>query len=135
MWPPFPTADYYKAHAQAGSGRTPPLLSRPRRPFTIQLCGDGDGDAERDEHVNAPIAAPDGVDITRRSTPATTTDALGAGARTQAAGVRTKRRWAARYPSRACGGSIPPMSPTDIHVIHAAATHTMRLSRRGRRTA
>jgi hypothetical protein len=27
------------------------------------------------------------------------------------------------------------MSPTDIHIIHAAATHSMRLSRRGRRSA
>ena len=24
------------------------------------------------------------------------------------------------------------MSPTDIHIIHAAATHTVRISRRGR---
>jgi hypothetical protein len=30
---------------------------------------------------------------------------------------------------------MPPMSPTDIHIIHAAATHDMRLSRRGRRSA
>jgi len=27
------------------------------------------------------------------------------------------------------------MSPTDIHIIHAAAAHTARLSRRGRRAA
>jgi len=27
------------------------------------------------------------------------------------------------------------MSPTDIHIIHAAATHSVRLSRRGRRSA
>ena len=33
------------------------------------------------------------------------------------------------------GGSIPAMSPTDIHIIHAAATHTARLGRRGRRSA
>ena len=26
-----------------------------------------------------------------------------------------------------------PMSPTDIHLIHAAAAHTARVSRRGRR--
>jgi len=25
------------------------------------------------------------------------------------------------------------MSPTDIHIIHAAATHSVRISRRGRR--
>jgi len=25
------------------------------------------------------------------------------------------------------------MSPTDIHIIHAAAAHSVRLSRRGRR--
>jgi hypothetical protein len=28
-----------------------------------------------------------------------------------------------------------PMSPTDIHIIHAAAAHSVRISRRGRRTA
>jgi hypothetical protein len=28
-----------------------------------------------------------------------------------------------------------PMSPTDIHIIHAAAAHTVRISRPGRRTA
>jgi hypothetical protein len=28
-----------------------------------------------------------------------------------------------------------PMSPTDIHIIHAAAAHTARISRRGRRSA
>jgi hypothetical protein len=27
------------------------------------------------------------------------------------------------------------MSPTDIQIIHAAAAHTVRLSRRGRRAA
>jgi len=27
------------------------------------------------------------------------------------------------------------MSPTDINIIHAAATHTVRISRRGRRAA
>ncbi len=27
-----------------------------------------------------------------------------------------------------------PMSPTDIHLIHAAAAHQVRLSRRGRRS-
>jgi hypothetical protein len=27
------------------------------------------------------------------------------------------------------------MSPTDIQIIHAAAAHSMRLSRRGRRSA
>jgi len=26
------------------------------------------------------------------------------------------------------------MSPTDIHIIHAAATHKVRISRRGRRS-
>jgi len=26
------------------------------------------------------------------------------------------------------------MSPTDIHIIHAAATHAVRINRRGRRT-
>jgi hypothetical protein len=30
---------------------------------------------------------------------------------------------------------MPPMSPTDIHIIHAAAAHDVRLSRRGRRAA
>ena len=29
---------------------------------------------------------------------------------------------------------MPPMSPTDINIIHAAATHTVRISRRGRRS-
>jgi len=28
---------------------------------------------------------------------------------------------------------MPAMSPTDIQIIHAAATHTVRLSRAGRR--
>jgi hypothetical protein len=28
-----------------------------------------------------------------------------------------------------------PMSPTDINIIHAAAAHSERLSRRGRRSA
>jgi hypothetical protein len=28
---------------------------------------------------------------------------------------------------------MPAMSPTDIHIIHATATHAARLSRRGRR--
>jgi hypothetical protein len=30
---------------------------------------------------------------------------------------------------------MPAMSLTDIHIIHAAAAHSMRLSRRGRRAA
>jgi hypothetical protein len=30
---------------------------------------------------------------------------------------------------------MPAMSPTDIHIIHAAAAHSVRLSRRGRRAA
>jgi hypothetical protein len=28
---------------------------------------------------------------------------------------------------------MPPMSPTDIHIIHAAAAHQVRLRRAGRR--
>jgi hypothetical protein len=30
---------------------------------------------------------------------------------------------------------MPAMSPTDIHIIHAAATHNVRISRPGRRSA
>jgi hypothetical protein len=109
---------------------SPPHLRQNEERSPIQLS-----DAERDEHVKLRIAAPDGLDIADndgRSTPPSTTGSLGAGARTQAAAVRTSTRRAARYSHGALGGSIPAMSPTDIHIIHAAATHSVRLSRRGR---
>jgi hypothetical protein len=30
-------------------------------------------------------------------------------------------------------GRLPPMSPTDISIVHAAAVHTVRVSKRGGR--
>jgi hypothetical protein len=53
-------------------------------------------------------------------------------ARTAAGEGRTARRRAARSSGHPCRGSMPPMSPTDITIIHAAAVHTVRV-KRGRR--